>query len=99
MFNIVYDSVLTINLSITTIPPFTYFQEIVHQYIVAQNIIAAQFKDNRPGLAWLKNFMARNNITHKKAEMISCARKANTSNPFIIYDFYEQLEEVYIAFL
>ena len=31
----------------------------------------------------------------KKAEMISTARKANTSNPFIIYDFFDQLEKVF----
>ena len=43
--------------------------------------------------------MKRNRLTHKKAEMISCARKSNTSNPFIIYDFYEQLEKVYIALI
>ena len=28
----------------------------------------------------------------KKAEMISTARMVNTSNPFIIYDFYDTLE-------
>ena len=38
--------------------------------------------------------MARNKLTHKKAEMISCAWKSNTSNPFLIYDFYDQLEAV-----
>ena len=26
--------------------------------------------------------------------MISSARKSNTSNPFVIYDFYDQLELV-----
>ena len=31
----------------------------------------------------------------KKAEIISTARKANTSNPFIIYDFSDQLEKVF----
>ena len=54
-----------------------------------------QFKDGRPGLVWMKNFMKRNRLSHnKKAEMISCARKSNTSNPFIIYDFYDLLEKV-----
>ncbi|XP_057301212.1 uncharacterized protein LOC130635762 [Hydractinia symbiolongicarpus] len=27
--------------------------------------------------------------------MISTARKSNTSNPFIIYDFYDQLEKIF----
>ena len=40
------------------------------------------FKNQRPGITWIKNFMKRNHLTHKKAEMISSARKANTSNPF-----------------
>ena len=42
--------------------------------------------------------MKRNRLSHKKAEMISAARKANTSNPFIVYDFYEQLGEVRLLF-
>ena len=38
--------------------------------------------------------MARNKLIHKKAEMISSAQKSNTSNSFLIYDFYDQLELV-----
>lgn len=38
--------------------------------------------------------MKRNKLSHKKAEMISSATKLNTANPFIIYDFFDQLEEV-----
>ena len=37
--------------------------------------------------------MKRNKLSHKKAEMISSARKLNTTNPFIIYGFFDQLEE------
>ena len=70
------------------------FQEIVHQYILVNKIEVKQFKDNRPGLAWMKNFMKHNKLSHKKTEMISSARKANTSNPFIIYDFYNLIDEV-----
>ena len=70
------------------------FQEIVHQYILVKKIEVKQFKDNRSGLMWMKNFMKGNKLSHKKAEMISCARKANTPNPFIIYDFYNIVDEV-----
>ena len=70
------------------------FQEIVHQYILVKKIEVKQFKDNRSGLMWMKNFMKGNKLSHKKAEMISCARKANTPNPFIIYDFYNIIDEV-----
>ena len=38
--------------------------------------------------------MRRNKLSHKKAKMISSARKSNMANPFIIYDFFDQLEEV-----
>ena len=42
----------------------------------------------------MKNFMKRHELSHKKAKTISSARKANTSNPFIIYDFYNLIDEV-----
>ena len=70
------------------------FQELVKQYVCINQIDATQFQDGHPGITWLKSFMTHNKLTHKKAEMISSARKANTSNPFIIYDFYDQLEQV-----
>ena len=38
--------------------------------------------------------MKGNKLSHKKTEMISSARKANTANPFIIYDFYNLIDEV-----
>ena len=38
--------------------------------------------------------MARNNLTPKNAEKISSAWKSNTSNSFLIYDFYDQLKSV-----
>ena len=53
-----------------------------------------QFKDGKPGYTWLRGFLKRNKLTLKKAEMISSARMSNTSNAFIIYDFYDQLERV-----
>jgi len=44
--------------------------------------------------------MKRNHLTLKKAEMISTARMSNTSNPFIIFDFYDTLEKVsYLLFV
>ena len=66
----------------------------MHNYVVIKNLEAIQFNNQRPGLTWIKNFMARNKLTHKKAEMISSAQKSNMSNPFLIYDSYNQLESV-----
>ena len=42
----------------------------------------------------MRSSMKRNRLTLKKAEMISSCRFSNTSNPFIIYDFYGTLEKV-----
>lgn len=61
---------------------------------VRKNNIQTPFKDGRPGPDWLKLFMKRNALSLKKAEMISTARKSATSNPFVIYDFYDLLEEL-----
>ena len=43
--------------------------------------------------------MECNKLILKKAEMIRSSRIANTSNPFIIYDFYNTLEKVKIYIL
>ena len=40
----------------------------------------------------MKNFLKRNCLTMKKAEMISTAKMVNTSNPFILYNFYDTCE-------
>ena len=39
--------------------------------------------------------MKWNQLLLKKAEMISSARKSNRSNPFIIYDYYNLLENMF----
>ena len=68
---------------------------LVADYIQINGIKANQFKDGKPGNKWFKNFMKRNKLSLKKAEMISTAPKANSSNPFIIYDFFDQVEKVF----
>ena len=65
---------------------------MVQEYVSKNKIEGTRFNNNRPGYKWMKNFLKRNRLTMKKAEMISTARMANTSNPFIIYDFYDTLE-------
>ena len=37
--------------------------------------------------------MSRNNLSTKKANMLSAARKSSTSNPFIVNDFYDVIEK------
>ena len=40
--------------------------------------------------------MKRNRMSLKKANMISSARKSATSNPFIVFAFYDKLEKGYV---
>ena len=42
----------------------------------------------------VRTFFKTNKLTLKKATMISGERKDLTSNPFLIYDFYEQLHGI-----
>ena len=74
-------------------PSMPDIKDLVRDYVTAHNI-STPFKENRPGKDWLRNFMDRQHLSMKKANMISAARKSTTANPFIIYDFYEVLEEV-----
>ena len=52
-----------------------FLQKIAHDYIHSNKIEASQFRNNKPGIVWLKNFMKRHKLSHKKAEMISAAPK------------------------
>ena len=53
------------------------------------------FKEGKPGPKWIRKFLRRNKLTMKKTEMINSSRISNTSNPFIIYDFYDALAKVF----
>ena len=66
---------------------------LVQDYVQSHNI-KTPFKNDLPGKDWLRSFMNRNNLSLKKANMISSARKSVTSNPFLVYDFYDILEKV-----
>ena len=54
--------------------------------------MSAKIKLRAHGYKWMKIFLKHNCCTMKKAEMISTARIVNTSNPFIIYNFYDTFE-------
>ncbi|MCL4152982.1 UNVERIFIED_CONTAM: hypothetical protein GTU68_011284 [Idotea baltica] len=74
-------------------PSVSEFTEIVHDYIVA-NEIRTPFKDDRPGRDWFKSFLKRHNFTLKKGGQMQLARKSVTSDPFFIYNYYDTLEDV-----
>ena len=74
-------------------PSVAEFIEIVHDYLVANEVVT-KFSDNRPGRDWARNFLKRYNFTLKKGGQMQLARKSVTSDPFVIYGYYETLEEV-----
>ena len=52
------------------------------------------FKENRPGKEWLRNFLKCNSLSIKKANMISAACMATTSNPFVVYKFFDTVQKI-----
>ena len=74
-------------------PTCDQIKDMVKDYVIEHNI-KNPFTNNRPGKDWLRLFMERNNLSLKKANMISSARKSCTANPFIINDFYDTLEKI-----
>ena len=65
----------------------------MREYIVS-NKLKNPLKNNRPGKIWVKSFIRRNRMSFKKAKMIFSARKSATSNPFIVFGFYDILVKV-----
>ena len=68
-------------------------KDLVQNYVCIHEL-KTPFMNDRPGKDWLKAFMNRNNLSLKKANMISAARKSATANPFIVNDFYDTIEKV-----
>ena len=64
---------------------------MVEEYIAA-NEIQTTFKNGKPGYDWLSSFMKRQKLTLKKGGQMQIARKNVTSDPFVVYGFYEMLE-------
>ena len=73
---------------------FSWFKELVKQYVIRNNM-ETSFKEGKPGPKWIRKFLRRNKLTMKKTEMIISSRISNTSNLFIIYDFYDALAKVF----
>lgn len=70
--------------------------DVVHTYIV-QNNIKNNFKYNYPGKDWINLFFTRNRLVAKKMEQLEKSRRQATSDPFIVYHFYDILEETLTA--
>ena len=50
-------------------------------------------RKGHPGPDWVKLFMNRNNLSLKEATKLCVTRYNATKNPFIVYHFYDILEE------
>lgn len=66
--------------------------DCVKEY-VEQNNLSVPFSGNRPGQDWYKGFCTRQRLSLKKMEPLEKARKINSGDPFLIYEFYDLLEQ------
>ena len=73
-------------------PTREHIKNLVKEYVEIHEL-QTPFTNNRPGKDWLRGFMIRNGLSLKKCN-ISSARKSATSNPFIIFDFYDVIEKI-----
>lgn len=64
------------------------------QLYVQQNNLQTPFKDGKPGEDWFINFSKRNRLSIKKPELIEASRVRQQSDPFIVYDFFDQLKGI-----
>ena len=68
-------------------------KNLVEEY-VTKNGIDTRFAKNRPGDDWWTGFKQRHNLTLRKPERMEGSRSRQASDPFIIMDFYDNLEKV-----
>ena len=74
-------------------PTRSQVTDLVKDYVTLHDI-KTPFKENRPGKEWLRNFMKRNKLNAKKANMISYALMVSTSSPFVVYNLFETIEKI-----
>lgn len=72
-------------------PTLLEFRELVRDYHLA-NKIDTSFKESLAGYEWSVAFMKRHRITLKRGGMMQLARKSVTSDPFVIYGFYNLIK-------
>lgn len=65
--------------------------QTVQTYCI-ENDIRTTFKNGKPGNDWFRAFCKRHRLSQKKLEQLEKSRRTATSDPFIIYGFYEKLE-------
>ena len=75
-------------------------RDLVRQYVLSNDIVAAKkvFKykgvEGTPGTDWLRQFLKDQRLSLKDATKLSKERHNATRNPYIIYKFYDMLENL-----
>ena len=70
------------------------FQDLVKDFVEIKSI-KARFIDNRLGYDWVQSFLKRHKLCFKKGGQMQLARKNVTSDPLVVYGYYEILEKRY----
>lgn len=68
--------------------------DLIQDYIT-KNGMETRFKNNRPGDDWWVGFKKRHKLSLKKPERLESSRARQASDPFIVMDFYNKLEEIW----
>ena len=71
-------------------PTLVEFIDLMQELVTLRDY-QTQFKDNLPGYDWTHSFLKRHKLSLKKGDQMQLARNNVTSDPFVIYEFYETL--------
>ena len=74
-------------------PPIAELRDLVHDFLEV-NEFSTPFPDYRPGRDWVRSFLNRHGLSLKKGVMMQLARKSVTSDPFVVYGFYDMLQKI-----
>lgn len=66
---------------------------VIQDYI-STNSVKNNFKSNRPGREWFVSFCKRHKLSLKKPELLESSRSRQSNDPFVIYNFYDQLSTI-----
>jgi hypothetical protein len=66
----------------------------VIQDFVTLNKIKKNLTNNHPGRDWFVSFCKKRSLSLKKPELQESSRSRQSNDPFVIYDFFEQLSTV-----
>jgi hypothetical protein len=66
---------------------------VVQEYI-QKNEITNSFQNDRPGNDWFKSFCERYDLRLKKPEIVEGSRARQSSDPFVIFDFFDKLSSI-----